>query len=45
MIVEKLLPNMLDSTGVNVFFSEYFIEAPMLFKRNGTYYALFGVWL
>lgn len=41
VIIERLLPNMLDSTGENVFFGEYFIEAPMLFKRESTYYALF----
>ena len=42
MYVEKLMPNMLDSTGEHVAFSEYFIEAPQLFKRNDVYYALFS---
>lgn len=41
MVIERLFPNMLDSTGECFIFPEYFIEAPMLFKRNGIYYALF----
>jgi hypothetical protein len=47
MIIEKLNPDMLSSTGERFIFSEYFIEAPQMFKRtlsNGTklYYALFA---
>jgi hypothetical protein len=42
MSIEKLTPDFLASTGVtSPLFSEYFIEAPVLFKRNGLYYALF----
>jgi hypothetical protein len=47
MWIERLLPNMLDSAGDTsptgrYLFSEYFIEAPALFFREGTYYAVFG---
>lgn len=47
MWIERLLPNMLDSAGDTsptgrYLFSEYFIEAPALFERNGVYYAVFG---
>lgn len=47
MFIERLLPNMLDSAGDitptgRYEFSEYFIEAPALFFRNGVYYAVFG---
>ena len=47
MWIERLMPNMLDSAGDTsptgrYLFSEYFIEAPALFERGGTYYAVFG---
>ena len=47
MWIERLLPNMLDSAGDTspagrYLFSEYFIEAPALFFREGMYYAVFG---
>jgi hypothetical protein len=47
MYIERLLPNMLDSAGDltptgRYEFSEYFIEAPALFVREGIYYAIFG---
>ena len=46
MWIERLAPNMLDSAGDTsptgrFLFSEYFIEAPALFVRNGIYYAVF----
>jgi beta-xylosidase len=43
MSIEQLTPDYLASTGKSSpLFSEYFVEAPFMFKRNGTYYALFG---
>lgn len=48
--IEELTPDFYDSTGRTAqctpegaaMFAEYFTEAPVMFKRNGTYYALFG---
>jgi len=50
MSVEKLTPDFLYSTGQNAscgpkgspLFPEYFVEAPVFFKRNSIYYILFG---
>eukprot|EP00039_Didymoeca_costata_P030244 m.28605 g.28605 ORF g.28605 m.28605 type:complete len:471 (-) comp8015_c0_seq2:119-1531(-) len=52
MGIEKLTDDFLYSTGANAsvmgglfgetMFPEYFTEAPVLFERQGTYYALFG---
>lgn len=44
--IERLMPNMLDSAGDRSptgrhQFSEYFVEAPKLFFREGVYYAVF----
>lgn len=52
--VEKLTPDLLNSTGENASFADpaakwggnvsadYFVEAPALFERSGTYYLLYG---
>jgi hypothetical protein len=43
MGVEALTPDLLASTGaVSALFPTYFVEAPVLFRRGGTYFALFG---
>jgi beta-xylosidase len=52
MGIEQLTPDLLYSTGKKAicnpgaadpyFFSTPFVEAPVMFKRNGTYYALFS---
>ena len=52
MSIEQLTPDYVYSTGRNAtinggqfgdtVFAEYFIEAPVLFKRGAIYYALFG---
>ena len=52
MSVEKLTPDYLFSAGLNSsvigggfggsVYPEYFVEAPVIFQRRGTYYALFG---
>ena len=50
--IEQLTPDMLNSTGQNASWvsgpfggsvsSNYFVEAPAMFERNGTYYVLYG---
>ena len=50
--VEKLTPDLLSSTGINATWSsgpfagsvspDYFVEAPAMFERHGTYYLLYG---
>eukprot|EP00730_Choanoeca_flexa_P015117 TRINITY_DN6860_c0_g1_i1.p1 TRINITY_DN6860_c0_g1~~TRINITY_DN6860_c0_g1_i1.p1 ORF type:complete len:362 (+),score=60.38 TRINITY_DN6860_c0_g1_i1:2-1087(+) len=41
--VEQLAPDMLSSTRNNSgFFGATFVEAPVMFKRQGVYYAMFG---
>lgn len=43
MGVEALAPDLLSSTGaVSALFPPYFVEAPILFRRGATYFALFG---
>jgi hypothetical protein len=43
MHIEQLTPDFLYSTGnTGPDFSEYFVEAPVFFKRNDIYYVLFG---
>ena len=51
MSIEKLTPDFLSSTGQNAtisgifnntVFPEYFVEAPAVFKRGDTWYALYG---
>jgi len=50
MGIEKLTPDFLHSTGQvaicnpngSHFYPEYFVEAPVFFKRNNLYYVLFG---
>jgi hypothetical protein len=43
MGVEALTPDLLASAGaVSALFPTYFVEAPILFRRGGTYFALFG---
>ncbi|CAF3346585.1 unnamed protein product [Rotaria socialis] len=45
MSVEKLSDDYLSSLGKEFnsgYFGENFVEAPAMFKRNGTYYAVFG---
>lgn len=43
MAVEELTPDYLASTGRSSgIFGPYFVEAPVMFKRAGVYYALFG---
>lgn len=47
MWIERLMPDMLGSAGDTsptgrYLFSEYFIEAPAIFFREGIYYAIFG---
>eukprot|EP01120_Amphizonella_sp_Union-15-10_P005527 TRINITY_DN1640_c0_g2_i1.p1 TRINITY_DN1640_c0_g2~~TRINITY_DN1640_c0_g2_i1.p1 ORF type:complete len:372 (-),score=59.67 TRINITY_DN1640_c0_g2_i1:190-1305(-) len=41
--IEELTQDLLHSTGrMSKIFPEYFVEAPVMFKRNGIYYAIFG---
>lgn len=43
MLIEKLSPDYLRSTNETLgVFGDPFVEAPVLFKRKGVYYALFG---
>mmetsp|Transcript_44120 Transcript_44120/g.103677 ORF Transcript_44120/g.103677 Transcript_44120/m.103677 type:complete len:309 (-) Transcript_44120:67-993(-) len=43
MSIVKLEPNYLDASAeTSPFFGATFVEAPVLFKRQGTYYAFFG---
>ncbi len=50
MSIEKLTPDFVASTGEvaactpggSPVFAEYFVEAPVMFKRDATYYVLFG---
>jgi len=45
MSVEQLSWDFLSTTGLNHssgFFGDSFVEAPAMFKRDGTYYAVFG---
>lgn len=53
MSIEQLTPDFLHSTGRNAsivdaqgsqgpLFPDYFIEAPVMFERQGTYYVLYG---
>ncbi len=43
MHLEQLTSDFIYSTkNVAADFSEYFVEAPVMFKRNNTYYVLFG---
>ncbi len=41
MRVEQLTPDFYYSTGKSYKFDEYFVEAPVLMKKNNIYYALF----
>lgn len=43
MAIERLTPDYLSSTGATTgVFPVYFVEAPVMFKRSGVYYAVFG---
>jgi hypothetical protein len=42
MRIEQLTDDYLYSTYPSHNFTEYFVEAPAMFKRNGIYYVLFG---
>ena len=43
MAIERLTPDYLSSTGATTgVFPVYFVEAPVMFKRSGIYYAVFG---
>lgn len=42
MSIERLTPDFYYSTGQSYMFDEYFVEAPVFFKRNRLYYAIFG---
>jgi hypothetical protein len=43
MAVEELTPDYLASTGrTSGIFGPYFVEAPIMFKRAGVYYSMFG---
>lgn len=42
MSIEQLTPDFYYSTGKSYMFGEYFVEAPIFFKKDSIYYALFG---